>query len=778
MLVTIDTLRADHVGAYGREPSPTPTLDAIAAAGTRFDHAFAPTPLTLPSHATLMTGLDPHEHGVRDDDVFQLAEDVPTLAEALSGRGWQTAAFVGASVLDRSFGLARGFDVYDDRMTSGPASPAAGEVPERRADLVADEAVAWLRDAPERFFLWVHFYDPHAAYRPPRSYRTRFEHPYEAEIAFTDAQISRLREIVDARWPEGRTLFVVTSDHGESLGEHGEETHAYSLYDATQRVPLLVSGAGTAPGRVVDSVVALRDVAPTLAEIAGARALRGASGRNLRPLLVAGEAPRPVAERAAYLETVAPQLDWGWSPLLGLRTATHKYVRAPRPELYDLIEDPGETVDLAASEPELAAELDARLESHLSMARRPSAPSPLDAEARARLEALGDLSRVEGPTAAEIGRVGGTNPKDELPLVAELQRASRLLGEQEFGEAFAIVETLGDRGLEVSLLQANAAIGVGRLDPGLAAARRVTALAPRRARGWVLLGRIAELRNDLTEAEQHYRHAASLGTGTGSPATGLGRIAEARGDPEGAKLHYRSALEARFPEPEARWRLAALLIEDRQLAAARAQLAATPTPHVRRGDAAARLAQAYQNIGDVKEANNRLLQALFRQPDSIRVLRTQAEILDAQGHPDASLAALEKAFGVAPDHPGVRNELAWALARRGIELERAERLARSTVVAAPDDPGAIDTLCAVLLARGEAEEALELADAAVAEASGTPRAFLHYRRAEALHRLGRTREAEAALDAARSAPVEAHAPYLPALASRVGALVEGSAAGG
>jgi arylsulfatase A-like enzyme len=317
VLVSIDTLRADHLGCYGAAFAHTPRLDALAAGGVRFANAISPAPLTLPSHTTLLTGLDPPEHGVRHNGVFRLTDDVPTLAEHLREAGFATAAFVAAYVLDRQFGLDRGFDRYDDRTSQPRYGRGMLTFPERPANEVVDAALEWLASAPGRFFLWVHLYDPHAEYRPPAGFASAFPaRPYDGEIAFADFQVGRLLAALDQRFPDGRTLVVVTADHGESLGEHGEATHSHLVYDATQHVPLIVQGPGLPRGGVVEDVVALRDVAPTVLDLLGVPPLPGATGRSLAEA-VRGGALEP---RAAHVETLAPQLDWGWSPLLGLRT--------------------------------------------------------------------------------------------------------------------------------------------------------------------------------------------------------------------------------------------------------------------------------------------------------------------------------------------------------------------------------------------------------------------------------------------------------------------------
>src|SRR5262249_34500793 len=226
VLVTIDTLRADHVGCYGAAHAHTPTLARLATEGVRYEVALSPVPLTLPSHATIMTGLDPDRHGVRHNSVFSLPPGVPTLAERLRARGFATSAFVGAFVLDRRFGLARGFDVYDDQL--GDRRSAVVGFAERRAGEVTDAFLRWLASAPPRFFAWLHFYDAHASYDPPEGFKLSFPNDlYSGEIAYVDAELGRALEGLSARFDPRGTLVLVTSDHGESLGEHGELSHSY-----------------------------------------------------------------------------------------------------------------------------------------------------------------------------------------------------------------------------------------------------------------------------------------------------------------------------------------------------------------------------------------------------------------------------------------------------------------------------------------------------------------------------------------------------------------------
>jgi arylsulfatase A-like enzyme len=442
VLVTLDTLRADRVGCYGAQRAHTPTIDGLASRGVRFATAISPAPITLPSHATLLTGLDPPRHGVRHNGIFRLPDEIPTLAERFHDAGFATAAVVGA------VGYA-----------------------ERTADQVVNAALSWLEAAPESFFLWVHLYDPHANYDPPPGFQAAFPaDPYAGEIAFADAELGRLLGAVEQRFPEGGTLLVVTSDHGESLGEHGELSHSLTIYDATQRVPLVMAGPGLPRSRVVEDPVGLADVAPTVLALAGLPPLAEASGIDLRELLEGGEA----SDRLQYLETLVPQLDFGWSALLGVRSPDFKYVRAPRPELYDLASDPGETRNLSSRRPDLVAELDAILEEHLARTREHAPLVTPEPAQRERLEALGYVvprSVPASPTATQ-----GLDPKDGLPVVARMMRGMTLMARHRFEEALAELEPLPQGGWFLEERRSLAALGAGRLEDALRYARAAVAL--------------------------------------------------------------------------------------------------------------------------------------------------------------------------------------------------------------------------------------------------------------------------------------------------------------
>jgi arylsulfatase A-like enzyme/tetratricopeptide (TPR) repeat protein len=749
VLVTIDTLRADRVGSYGGDPEATPRLDALGLRGTRFETAISPVPLTLPSHTTILSGRDPLAHGVHANSVYRVPADLPTLAGALRAQGLATAAFLGAVVLDRRFGLARDFDRYDDQMEMDSSSRGVVTMAERRGDRVVESALAWLEGAPERFFLWVHLYDPHADYRAPEPFASRFRgRPYLGEIAFADAQVGRLLDALAARFGPAGTLVAVTSDHGESLGEHGEVTHSYTLHDATQRVPLWLAGPGVPAGRVVRELVRLEDLAPTLLALAGAPPLAGATGASLVPLLEGA----PAEPRAAYQETLAGRLDYGWSPLFGVRTARHRYVRAPRPELYDLEADPGELRNLADAEPARRGELEALLE-RVQGGRVPGRPNFVpDGDARGHLEALGYVVPAPDP-GKDLARIEGTDPKDGLAEVEALNEANGLMSEEKPREALAALARIPGSTFEIELLRGMAWLGLS--DPAAAgeAARKAIADAPGRAAGYLLLSHVHEAEGRLDAALEAIAAAERVEPDSSGVAVARGRLAEARGARDEAAGWYRRGRETRIPSSEAHWRLAALAIERRDFAEADALLAPVPAHELRRSGAAGRLASAELAAGRLDLALLRADAGLRDHPDASALLALKAQILEESGRLAEALALRERLLSETPDDAVARNAVAWNLGLLGRDLERAASLARGVVDDTGGDPGALDTLAMILLVRGELRLALRLVERGVAKAGGETRTLLRYRRAEVLAALGERQAAEDALREARSDPV-------------------------
>jgi arylsulfatase A-like enzyme len=410
----------------------TPTLDGLAAGGIRFDDAITSVPITLPSHATILTGLYPPSHGVRDNGKYALADEHVTLAETLQAHGYETAAFVGCFVVDARFGLAQGFDVYDFQVTPDGHRPRMLDFNERPADAVTDAAIRWLSqrrqaNATGPFFAWVHYFDPHLPYRSPLQKLARFAaRPYDAEIAFVDAQLKRLLDELKRHDLRERTLIAVVADHGEALGEHGEPTHGMLLYAPTMRVPFILHCPALfdGPYRVGDRVVGLADLRPTLEDLLGITPTTPADGVSL--LRSNGD-----PNRAIYIETQAPLNLAGWSPLYGLRTHTHKYILAPEPEYFDLQSDPGESRNLHASQsPGLEALKHALAQRMETWPAADAAARRLSDEEIERLSALGYVRAGVQPGDGPL-----PDPKKMMPIYNQALEAERLYGQRRYEEA-------------------------------------------------------------------------------------------------------------------------------------------------------------------------------------------------------------------------------------------------------------------------------------------------------------------------------------------------------
>ncbi len=410
LLITMDTTRADRIGCYGCSHAVTPALDGLARLGVVFDRAYTCVPITLPAHASIMTGLYPPEHGLRTNGKNALGRDIPTLAEILLRENYLNGAFIAASVLAPVYGLNRGFDVYDagSNTVSALANPMLADqqnLPYRRGDEVADAALRWLGSLPpgQRFFCWVHFYDPHPPlHMYPELFRDSLTNAYDAEVAFMDRQIGRLRQFLVNRRLDTRTIVVAVADHGEGLGDHGEESHGFFLYNTTLRVPMIIAW----PGKVRHGVrnggtVGSVDLLPTLLDLMGITPPEGRRDEYARRSFAKACHGMPLPTREYYAETILPYLNFGWSPLFSLVNPSWKYIRAPARELYDLLTDPGERINLASGSPATAAEMDDRI----SVLQRQMLPGA------AKGIRLSDAQRRQ---LASLGYVAGTQ-FDELP---------------------------------------------------------------------------------------------------------------------------------------------------------------------------------------------------------------------------------------------------------------------------------------------------------------------------------------------------------------------------
>jgi arylsulfatase A-like enzyme/Tfp pilus assembly protein PilF len=584
LLITLDTTRADRIGVYGDTHASTPNLDRLAREGVRFDRAYTSAPLTLPAHVTLMTGREPPAHQVRNNGTYSLRPEENTLAEMLNKSGFSTQALIAAYVLERKFGLAQGFSDYDDGL--GTQLRGANFHSEITADQVYAKFNRWLERSPASpFFCWVHFYDPHAPYQPPLSFKNRFPDDfYSGEIAFVDETIGRMLKDLDSRRLLEKTLLIVVGDHGEGFGEHGETEHGLFCYEETLRVPLIFHQPRLFPGgRVVTQPVGLVDVLPTVLELYRLPPPPGVQGRSFAHLLTSGKATgEPQAAR--YFESMYGQKEMGWAPLTGLLRGSFKYVSLPRPELYDLAADPQERDNIYlkknALAKQLARELDVRLRQITQTGTTALRLRPTRQD-QAHLRALGYLASTD----ADPRSGNGEDPKEGIVQLNQLKQVGSAILAKDLAGAGQLLAVLRASGinqrlpqfydLSYELLRArNDPLAAERLlteaisrfpdatrfpmllaslygNQGLAdkaeeMARLVLAKDPQATEAHMLLGGIYRKRGLAAQAIDHFRRAAELEPRNQELAIDLAGLLAESGKPDQALAILRAQLKTGF----------------------------------------------------------------------------------------------------------------------------------------------------------------------------------------------------------------------------------------
>jgi tetratricopeptide (TPR) repeat protein len=625
-------------------------MDRLASEGVLFENVSTVAPTTLPSHASLLTGLTPLVHGVHDNVGFYLDPRFPTLAAHLKSRGYETGAFIGAFVLDSRFGLDRGFDVYDDDVEGGEEDPS-GFVAQRPGDEVLDSALSWLRlrtDSKHPFFAFLHFYDPHTPYEPKEGYR--------GEVAHVDSLVGRLLSFLDERGLSEGTLVALTADHGESLGEHGEATHGLFLYESTLRIPLLIRYPGAPSGRRIATPLPITGIAAKILELLRLPAMPGGT---------------PEGERPLYAETFVPRFHYGWSELRSLTRWPHKLVMAPRPELYDLSKDPGETTNRIGELPEVAKALRTELE---SMVVSPATPQNADRETLEKLKSLGYTGRTVSSTGALV------DPKDRVD----------------------VYRILNDPALQ-SLRPADGA----RFEKTLSDLKDILTREPRIPRTYALYGELLLEANRPAEAAEVFERLTALDSESLEGAYGLGvafqrlgrdeRALEAferaaRIDPRDTKTYLRMA-EVDPRRAEEWLRKAIAIHEDRTLVD--------------------RLAQVLLESGKTAEARA-LLQGVARKaPNDAVAAYNLGQLLLAAGETRTALVELRRAASLSPSDPDVHQALGSALALSG-KREEAVASFRRAVELSPCFSAALGNLGTAYAELGRSREAAAALEKAVA----------------------------------------------------------------
>jgi arylsulfatase A-like enzyme/Tfp pilus assembly protein PilF len=682
-LVTLDTMRADRLGAYGYARARTRHLDKLASEGVRFEWAFSPAPITLPAHASILTGLYPFEHGVRNNGNFYLADRFETLATVLSAHGYRTAAFVSSFVLDRRYGLARGFEVYDDRM-QGAQSQIVSLEAERRGDRTAQALSRWLDEyaanpagagagsAPATdksarpFFAWLHLYDPHEPYRAPPPFGPAFaDSPYDGEVSFTDAIVASILDKLTALHLDANTIVAVIGDHGESLGDHGEETHSMFVYDSAVRVPLLLWRPGRLPaGLVIRQPVRAIDLPWTLTDLVGVQPARTAHGRTLLPLIeslvsartasltpqassLRPQAPSPkpqapglTSSDAIYAETYLPELYMNWAPLRALRDERWKFIDAPRPELYDLSTDPAEQHNLYEREPQRSAAIRQALDRLTGDTTQPVKGVTLDRETVDKLASLGYVGAGAEPAPRAPGQLLA-DPKDMIGLFNRLRRANSAVRDRRFADALPVLQD------------------VLREDP-------------KNAFATLVLGSAYMGMEQYTRAVQQYQRYLQL-------------------VPTSAYAHQWIAIcHIRLKQ------------QDSALKEADAALAIDP----RFSDARVLRAGILASRGQYDQAIAELQQAVSLDPAKPMIRLDLAKVLDEAGRPDDAQHEFEAILKTQPDYVPALTGLGALLAKRGRPDDAAKLLRRSLALEPAQDDGRFN-LARVLEQQGHRTEAID-----------------------------------------------------------------------
>jgi arylsulfatase A-like enzyme/Tfp pilus assembly protein PilF len=616
ILITIDTVRADHLGCYGAKDIQTPTLDALAHDGIIFDRAISQVPLTWPSHAVILTGTYPFQNGVQDFTGQPLEPRFRSVAQAFKQQGYSTGAVVSSFVLDRSWGLDRGFDFYDDTFSPEQFTKRNQGVVERKAGESVTRAIDWLKKNPRRpFFFWLHLYDPHSSYDPPEPFHTQYQgHLYDGEIAYADHELGRLITWLKSNQLYDRSLIVFLSDHGESLGEHGEKEHGFFIYNSTVHIPLIVkppAGSRFRPGHI-SRPVETAAVAPTLLSVAGVKDDAISKQFHSPSVLANGEEK----DDAAYSETFYTFSSFGWSPLHGLETSRYHYIEAPQPELYDLTSDPGEQNNLVAEQTATVAVLKDKLKQ--LMGTNPYTPSHHDSagvspDALDKLRALGYVA-YRSPVSAEALATGLPDPKSKLWEFNTVLAATDAFHAADITTGQALLAPLREKDPQmyiVPFLLGEAALSVEKWAEASTEFKKCLDLNPNFDQAMTGLARALVYQAKLEEAKQWTLKALKFNPQNYRAWYQLGFI-EAKTDSKAAIADYEKAISIQPDFAPLRWDLGVLQLGQQNYSEAAKHLAKAV-------ELGLNDAPLYNFLGIAYSHTNRLQQAVQSYREALKI---------------------------------------------------------------------------------------------------------------------------------------------------------------
>jgi arylsulfatase A-like enzyme/Tfp pilus assembly protein PilF len=615
LLVTIDTLRPDHLHCYGYDQIQTPSIDSLASDGIRFEQAYTPIPITLPAHTVMLTGTYPMMSGMHDFSGNNLNPEQATLATVLRARGYDTGAVIAAAVLDRRFGLNHGFDFYYDHFNFSRLAESNLDFMERPANEVVDQALKWLEKPRQRpFFLWVHLYDPHHPYHPPAPFNETYKaNPYDGEIAFADTQLGRLLGYLKQRRIYNQTVIALAGDHGEGLGEHGEKTHGFFIYNTTLHVPLILkpSAGMKFTNRVVKKDISLLDLMPTLLGVLNAAIPPKVQGKNLSAMVLRGS---EMETSPLYSETYLPRIHFNWSELRGLSTGNYHFIDAPQPELFDRTKDPGELHNLYAEKDAVGTEIRSQLTStvrRFTAEHEMAQKSTLDPQLADRLRSLGYTAFASGEDSPVSDRKL-PDPKDRIGVYETISEA---IDDSQHGRYPESIEKLKSTlGTEDKSVPVHYLLGLNYY-------------------------RTKEFANSVAE----FKKTLELSPNYMLAIFNLGLASAALGDDAEAIKCLKRTLEL------------------------------DPTNF----GAAFDLGATYLHQNMIEESTAAFRQAVTINPDFAPGYRALGEMLVYQGKLDEGLKQLRTAARLAPNDPRVHQSLAKALEAKGLRIEANEEMRKA-----------------------------------------------------------------------------------------------------
>lgn len=711
LVVTLDTTRADRLGAYGFNRGVTPHLDRMAQESVVFEHATAAVPLTFPSHTTIFTGQYPTRHGIRDNGGFFLDASATTLAEVMKGAGYATGGFIGAWVLESRWGLAQGFDKYSDQFDLSKYKVISLGTVQKTGEEVVNDALSWLDTVKGgKFFGWVHLYDPHTPYEPPEPFASQFPNqPYLGEMAYADSQVGRLLDWLSANDLDKNTVVVVTADHGESLGDHGEATHAYFVYDSTMHVPLIIRTPWNDRGRNA-SMVSSADIFPTILDLLGLPpAKEPIDGVSLSPGILDADT---AVGGSAYSETYFTRYHFGWQHLRSLRNAEYTYVDAPEPELYDRRTDPGETSNIYKAYSARAEPLRLEIE---ALARTDKGKAPerksLDPDTLQRLAALGYVGNVIDVNPEAVL----PDPKLKLPLFQKMNRAKDLSRDEDVEGAVALLKEVVTE--DPNIMDAHLTLG-----------------------NWLVRLKHGE------EAIESFRRALALKPDDDIALGNLARLYLSRGrksDAEDALRVFEDALSRNPRNPQAWFQLAILSMDMGDAEKAKRSFVRAAEENPKMGAAWIGQGALAFEASKLTEAERMVRKGLELEPEAKGGRYNLARVVEAQGRFDEAMALYRSELETFADHGKARFNLAQLERQRGNMGGFIAEL-RASTEKAPDFGPSFFFLAREELNAGHLDAARDLAERGLKVDDFSEVAPLgHYVLADIFSRLGKQKEAAA-----------------------------------